>query len=55
MMIRYALQYYYLDIWWNWLLPPVVCFTLIVMCATFLAVGLEKIFDPRFKGSLNNG
>ena len=49
MMIRYALQYYYLDIWWNWLLPPVVCFTLIVMSAAFLAVGLEKIFDPRLK------
>jgi peptide/nickel transport system permease protein len=49
MMIRCALQYYYLDIWWNWLLPPVVCFTLIVMSVTFLAVGLEKIFDPRLK------
>lgn len=49
LMIRYALQYYYLDIWWNWLLPPVFCFTLIVMSVTFLAVGLEKIFDPRLK------
>jgi peptide/nickel transport system permease protein len=49
MMIRYALQYYYLDVWWNWLLPPVICFTLIVMSVTFMAVGLEKIFDPRLK------
>ncbi|MHB8090876.1 MAG: ABC transporter permease [Syntrophales bacterium] len=49
MMIRYALQYYYLDIWWNWLLPPVICFTLIVMSVTFIAIGLEKLFDPRLK------
>ncbi len=25
MMIGYALKYYYMDIWWNWLLPPIVC------------------------------
>jgi peptide/nickel transport system permease protein len=22
MMINYALKYYYLDIWWNWIIPP---------------------------------
>ena len=27
-MISYALKYYYLDIWWHWLLPPVVCLSL---------------------------
>jgi len=49
MMIRYALQYYYLDIWWNWLLPPVVCLSLLIMAVAFLAISLEKVFDPRLK------
>ena len=49
MMINYALDYYFLDIWVNWLLPPIVSLTLLIMTATFLAVGLEKTFDPRFK------
>jgi peptide/nickel transport system permease protein len=48
-MIRYALQYYYLDVWLNWLVPPVFCFTLIIMSVTFLAISLEKTFDPRLK------
>ena len=47
MMIKYALQYYYLDIWWNWLFPPILCLTLMIMAVTFLAVGLERFFDPR--------
>ena len=29
-MISYALNYYYLDIWWNWLLPPVFLLTLLI-------------------------
>jgi len=49
MMINYALRYYYLDIWWSWLLPPVICLTLLIMGVTFLALSLEKIFDPRLK------
>jgi peptide/nickel transport system permease protein len=48
-MIRYALQYYYLDVWLNWLIPPVACFSLIIMSITFLAISLEEIFDPRLK------
>ncbi|MCK9274165.1 MAG: ABC transporter permease [Syntrophales bacterium] len=48
-MIRYALQYYYLDVWLNWLIPPVVCFSLIIMSITFLAISLEEVFDPRLK------
>jgi peptide/nickel transport system permease protein len=38
-----------MDIWINWLLPPVVCLTLLIMASTFLAVSLEKVFDPRLK------
>jgi peptide/nickel transport system permease protein len=49
LMISYALKYYYLDIWVNWLLPPIICLTLLIMTATFLAVSLEKVFDPRLK------
>jgi peptide/nickel transport system permease protein len=49
MMISYALKYYYLDIWWNWLIPPILCLTLLIMTVTFLAISLEKIFDPRLK------
>ena len=49
MMISYALQFYYLDIWWHWLMPPVVCLSLLIMGVTFLAVGLEKVLDPRLR------
>ncbi len=52
MMISYALKYYYMDIWWNWLLPPVVCLSLLIMAVTFLAISLEKVLDPRLKQSL---
>jgi peptide/nickel transport system permease protein len=48
-MISYALKYYYLDIWWNWLIPPILSLTLLIMTVTFLAVSLEKVFDPRLK------
>ena len=51
-MISYALKYYYLEIWWNWLLPPVFLLTLLIMTVTFLAVSLEKVFDPRLKEAL---
>jgi len=49
LIISYALKYYYLDIWLNWLLPPILILSLLIMSATFLAVGMEKIFDPRLK------
>ena len=48
-MISYALKYYYLDIWTNWLLPPILGLTLLIMSFTFLAVSLERVFDPRLK------
>lgn len=52
MMISYAIKYYYLDIWWNWLLPPIVCLSLLIMAVTFLAISLEHILDPRLKDTL---
>jgi len=52
MMIAYAVKYYYMDIWWNWLLPPIVCLSLLIMAVTFLAISLEKVLDPRLKEAL---
>ncbi|MBW1817035.1 MAG: ABC transporter permease [Deltaproteobacteria bacterium] len=52
MMISYALKYYYLDIWWNWLFPPVLCLSLIIMAVTFLAISMEKALDPRLRETL---
>jgi peptide/nickel transport system permease protein len=49
MMISYALKYYYMDIWWNWLLPPILCLSLLIMTVTFLAISLEKVLDPRLR------
>jgi len=49
MMISYALKYYYLDVWWNWLIPPILSLTLLITTVTFLAISLEKVFDPRLK------
>jgi peptide/nickel transport system permease protein len=47
LMIHHALGFYYLEIWWNWLLPPVACLSLMIMSVTFIAVGMERQFDPR--------
>ena len=55
MMISYALNYYYMDTWWNWLLPPIACLSLLIMTVTFLALSLEKILDPRLKEQLEKG
>ena len=52
MMIGYAVKYYYMDIWWNWLLPPIVCLSLLIMAVTFLAISIEKVLDPRLKDAL---
>jgi peptide/nickel transport system permease protein len=49
MMISYALRYYYLDIWWNWMFPPVLCLSLLIVSVTFLAISLEKVLDPRLR------
>lgn len=49
MMINYALRYYYMDIWWNWLFPPLLSLSMLIMTVSFLAISLEKILDPRLK------
>jgi len=55
MMINYALRFYYLDVWWYWLLPPVLCLSLLIMAVTFLAVALEKRMDPRLRTAVEAG
>lgn len=52
LMISYGLKYYYLDVWLNWLLPPMLFLTLLIMTSTFLSISLEKVFDPRLKEAL---
>jgi peptide/nickel transport system permease protein len=48
-MISYALKFYYLDVWWNWLMPPILCLSLLMTTVTFIAVSLEGVFDPRLR------
>jgi peptide/nickel transport system permease protein len=50
-MISYGLKYYYLDVWLNWLMPPILLLSVLIMTATFLSISLEKVFDPRLKES----
>ena len=52
MMISYALNFYYMDIWWNWLIPPVLCLSLLILSVTFLAISLEKVLDPRLRAQM---
>ena len=52
MMISYALKYYYMEVWWNWLMPPILCLSLVIMAVTFLAISLEKVVDPRLREAL---
>lgn len=48
-MIQHGLGYYYLDIWGNWLLPPLICLCLLLLSLTLMGVSLEKLFDPRMR------
>lgn len=47
--IYYALRYYYVDTFWNWLAPAVVILSLAMMATSFLAISLEKVLDPRLR------
>ena len=48
-MIGYGLKYYFMDIWGNWLLPPIICLSLLIMSATLIAMRMEKRMDPRLQ------
>ena len=49
LIIRYAADYYYLDIWWHWLLPAIFCLSLLLLIPTMIGIGLEKEFSPHLQ------
>ncbi len=51
MMIQYAMKYYYMSIWWNWLLPPLAALSLLLLTITFVVISLEQALDPRLRES----
>ena len=48
-MMSYAMRYLYLDVWWNWLLPPVIALSLLIVSLGLIAYAIEEIFDPRLR------
>ncbi len=48
-MMSYAMRYLYLDVWWNWLLPPVIALSLIIVSLGLISYAIEEIFDPRLR------
>jgi peptide/nickel transport system permease protein len=48
-MISYATHYLHLNIWFNWLLPPVLSLSLIIISLAFVSYALEEISDPRLR------
>jgi len=49
-MIRYSTNFYYLDVWWNWILPPVFALICIISLVNFFGLHLEKIFNAHIRG-----
>lgn len=48
-MISYATHHLYLDIWFNWLLPPVLSLSMIIISLAFISYAVEEISDPRLR------
>jgi peptide/nickel transport system permease protein len=48
-MMSYAMRYLYLDVWWSWLLPPVIALSLLIISLGFISYAIEEIFDPRLR------
>lgn len=48
-MISYATHHLYLNIWFNWLLPPVLSLSLIIISLAFVSYAVEEISDPRLR------
>jgi len=49
-MISPALKYYYLDVWWYWLMPPVLFLAMLFGSVTFISIAIEGWSDPRLRG-----
>jgi len=48
-MMSYAMRYLYLDVWFNWLLPPVIALSLLIISLGLISYAIEEIFDPRLR------
>ncbi|KAB3541862.1 MAG: ABC transporter permease [ANME-2 cluster archaeon] len=48
-MMSYAMRYLYLDVWFNWLLPPVFALSLLIVSLGLISYAIEEIFDPRLR------
>nr|QNO49803.1 hypothetical protein DBPBNLAN_00013 [Methanosarcinales archaeon ANME-2c ERB4]QNO49944.1 hypothetical protein FNHNGOKL_00012 [Methanosarcinales archaeon ANME-2c ERB4] len=48
-MMSYAMRHLYLDIWYNWLLPPVLSLSMLIISLALISYAIEEIFDPRLK------
>ncbi len=53
-MINYSLKFYYMDVWTNWILPPVISLSLLILSITFIAISLEGMFNPGLKKLFRN-
>lgn len=49
LMINYSMKYYYLDVWSNWIIPPLVILSSIILSVTFIAIGMETVFSLQLK------
>lgn len=49
MMIRFALKYYYLDAFWNWMIPVLLVLSLLIMSVTFIALSVESGLDRNIR------
>ena len=43
------MKFYYMNVWWNWLMPPVLVLCLLIMTITFVVISMEKAVDPRLR------
>jgi len=48
-IINHAMKYYYQQIWWNWLLPPVILLSLFTITTTLMIISIETVFDPKLR------
>ncbi|MHC1575046.1 MAG: ABC transporter permease [Candidatus Methanogasteraceae archaeon] len=48
-MMSYAMRYLYLDVWFNWMLPPVIALSLLIISLGLISYAIEEIFDPRLR------
>jgi peptide/nickel transport system permease protein len=50
MMMRDAMSFAYLNVWWWWLVPAGVALSLTIVGLTFVSHAAEAVLDPRLRG-----